>query len=145
MTFTMALFALAVLMCMAGAKAGNRASWPLLGYAAICIGLRLGEAPFNLAVAFTVDVFAMLGIVAVWIWNLKHHLPVAKWRDVFVIALFAPIWVFYLWQPSWWCPAIETLVAAQLGAMFPWKRAFERVAAFLNVTRDDPPLMMARA
>lgn len=146
MSLTMIILTLAVIAAMIGAVMGNRAAWPLLAGVAVSAALRITETPFSLGAWWIMDLMMILGIVVLWWINIAQGRPPVKWRELAIIALFAPVWVLYLWQPPWWTPAAELLMAAQLGITLPFRRvwdAYRRRRA--SRASDDPGMMMAWA
>lgn len=125
----MALLVVAVAAALFGAVRGNHAAWPLLVSVTVGVVLRLGHIPFNLLGWWLMDVLVILGIAFLWWVTLAPGKPVSKWRELTIIAMFGLIWPLYLWQPSWWCPAVELIVAAQLLITSPTSAEWSRIIA----------------
>lgn len=142
----MFLLALSALAGMAGAWKGNRVAWPLLAGLAVSCALRLAGTPFNPFASIFLDLVVILGIVAVWVWNLSEGLRTPRLRELAIVGSFAPIWSLYFAQPDGWVTVIELIVAAQLVSVFPFFRATFRARAWLASRAGyDPPLRMVKA
>jgi hypothetical protein len=144
MNLSMAILVVAVIAGCVGARKGNRFAWPLLASVAVSTVLRIAETPFMPLAWMAIDLAVVLGMVLIWWFNIKQNLPPLRKRELAIIALFLPAWALYFWQPPWWVNAVELIVAAQLLASFPFRRAWNRVTPVLaRLRRNDDGMMMA--
>lgn len=144
MGLSMAILAGAVLMGCIGALYGNRFAWPLLASAAVSTALRLAQTPFMPLAWMAIDLAVILGMVVIWWLNIREGMSPLKERELAIIALFLPAWALYFWQPQWWVTAVELIVAAQLIASFPHRRAWDRLKPVLaRLWRDDEGMQFA--
>lgn len=114
------------LAALAGAAARNVTAAALLGSFVFSEALCKLGVPFNFVFWVVIDLVVIVFIVR----------PDMKRRDAAILALFLPIWGFYLLQPEGWSEGVAWLVCVQMLACLPDPRPLGRRIAKFNRTFD---------
>lgn len=99
---------------------------PLLASVATCIFLTSKGVQFNFLLWLMIDLIVLAGIL---IDKIQLRSPIIVYRiditarDVVILALFAPAWVFYIHEPETREQGTFAVVVAQLFLTFPVARA----------------------
>lgn len=107
------VLALAVLSAIAGCLTRNWTAGALLASFAFSMALCRSGVPFNFVLWVVIDLVVILFVI---------RKDMSR-RDLTIIALFAPAWTLYLFQPLMWSQAVAALVAAQMLLTFPDRKA----------------------
>lgn len=128
--------AVATLAAVVGLLSGNKTAMVLLASTIYSSILCWADVEFNIALWLSIDLIAILWIVVLWADGLGRGVY-GKTRDIAILALFAPIWLLYFVEVDWRASAINFLIALQMLATFPWRRAGERVRGLISKIRGD--------
>ena len=134
-----AIYLLALLCACAAAWKGERTAWALVGSAILTSVLGLASVPFNPFLWAAID---MAVIAAIFL--LKKGISVA---DIFVIALFLPIFALYAANLPYAGAGVNLLVAVQMILTLPFARMWRRAknTPLPPMRQDDFDLPMVAA
>lgn len=130
------VLAVATLAAVIGLLSGNKTAMVLLASTIYSSMLCWADVEFNVALWLSIDLIAILWIVVLWADGLGRGIY-GKKRDIVILSIFFAIWPFYFTEFEWRSSVINFLIALQMLATFPWRRAGERVRGLISKIRGD--------